>query len=215
MWLPGNNNCFVHLHEKGQSQKRPSFKIAFGSLLFAECQPLIERFVDRAVSEEEAHQNGRVDLYIPAPPGASRSQVAKYHLTIRNFFAWACRRSVVGEHLGGALVGLTKAMDEFREPGTDNVQDLLDYLDEEGYLDMRNHPDHALGILILAEHLQLDDLYMDAFAHCVGMSEHLYKHSEYSVSATPFPHPKKPTNRSEPCRHKLCIGPIDPSWHMH
>lgn len=141
--------------------------------------------MDKTVSEEEAYQNGRVDLYIPAPAGASRHGAAQFHLPIRNLLAWVTRRSMVGEHLGDALIGLATAMDEFREPGTDNAQDLLDYLDEEGYLDMRNEPSHALGVLHLAEFLQAKDLYLDAFAHCVGMSEHLHKHGEYSVSATP------------------------------
>lgn len=188
MWLSGDGNCFVHLYDKGQSQKGPAFKIPFSSLLSTQCLPLIERFVDRAVSEDEAYQNGRVDLYIPAPAGMSRSQAAQYHNAIRNLFAWVSRRSVVGEHLGSTLVGLMNAMVEFREPEADNRGDLLDYLDEEGYLDMRNHPDHALGILQLAEVFQMSDVYTDAFAHCVGMSEHLYKHSEYSVSTVQIQH---------------------------
>lgn len=138
--------------------------------------------MDRAVSEEEAYQNGRVDLYIPAPPVASRSQAAQYHLAIRNFFAWVSRRSVVGEHLGSALIGLANAMDRFREPNANNTQDLFDYLDEEGYLDMHNQPNHALAILHLSETFQMRDMYIDAFAHCVGMSEHLHTNPEYSVS---------------------------------
>lgn len=142
--------------------------------------------MDRAVSEEEAYQNGKVDLYIPAPAAASRSEAVQYHLIIRNFFAWVARRSVVGRHLGNALIGLTEAMDEFRDPDADNIGDLFAYLDEEGYLDMRNQPDHALAILHLSERLQIRDMYIDAFAHCVGMSEHLYKHHEYSVSTGPY-----------------------------
>lgn len=185
MWLR-NGNCFVHLYEKGQSQRGPAFRILFASLLSAQCQPLIEKFVDRAVSEEEAYQNGKVDLYIPAPAAANRSEAVQYHLIIRNFFAWVTRRSVVGRHLGNALIGLTEAMDEFRDPDVDNIGDLFAYLDEEGYLDMGNQPDHALAMLHLSESLQMREMYTDAFAHCVGMSEHLYKHHEYSVSTGPY-----------------------------
>lgn len=211
LWLLGNGNddcvCFIYLYEKGQSERGPAFRIPFASLLSAQCQPLIERFVDRSVSEEDAYQNGRVDLYIPAPAGASRSQAAQYHLAIRNLVAWVSRRSVVGEHLGGALIALTHAIDDFREPQADTQRDLLSYLDEEGYLDMRNQPDHALGILHLAEVLQMQELYTDAFAHCVGMSELLYKHSEYSVSAIflmNFP--------GEAWRNS---SPVGPSWVLH
>ncbi|KAI7774332.1 hypothetical protein LA080_008891 [Diaporthe eres] len=175
-----NGDCFVHLYEKGRSQRGPAFKVPFACLLSAQCTPLIETFVDRSVSEEEAHQNGRVDLYIPAPPTASRSQALQYHIATRNFFAWIFRRSMVGNHLGNALVALEGSMQEFRDMGVDNKRDLLSYLDEEGYLDTRHQPNHALAILHVAENFELRDLYIDAFAHCVGMSEQLYKSPEYS-----------------------------------
>lgn len=181
MWFR-NGNCFVHLYEKGQSQRGAAFKVPFSYLIAARCQPMIERFVDRTVSEEEAYENGHVDLYIPAPFTATRSEALQYHISTRNFFAWVFRRSVVGDQLGTSLIGLLSTMKEWREDAADNLKDLLDYLDEEGYLDVRNQPAHALAILHLAEALQLKDLYVEAFAHCVGMSERLYKHSEYSVS---------------------------------
>lgn len=182
MWFR-NGNCYVHLYEKGQSRRGAAFKVPFTCLIAAQCQPLIENFVDRSVSEE-AYHNGRIDMYIPAPSTASRSQAFQYQLSIRNFFAWIFRRSLVGDQLGSALIGLVNTMDELREPDADNVQDVLDYVEEEGYLDIRNQPNHALAILHLAEAFQLRDLYTDAFVHCVGMSERLYKHVEYSVSAT-------------------------------
>lgn len=177
----------MHLYEKGRSQRGPAFKVPFACLLSAQCTPLIEAFVDRSVSEEEAHENGRVDLYIPAPPTASRSQALQYHIATRNFFAWIFRRAMVGNHLGNALVTLHDSMHEFRDAGVDNKQDLLSYLDEEGYLDTRHQPNHALAILHVAENFELRDLYIDAFAHCVGMSEQLYKSPEYSVSSSSHP----------------------------
>jgi hypothetical protein len=180
-----NGNCFVHLHEKGQSQREPAFKIPFACLVSAKCEPMIKRFSDRSVTEEETSaQHGRVDLYIPAPPTASREQALQYHIGTRNFFAWVCRRSMVGDFLGNALVALIKNMHEFRAEDADHYQDLLSYLDEEAYLDMSNHPTHAIAILDLAERFQFRDLYIGAFAHCVGMSEKLYKTPGYSVSWT-------------------------------
>lgn len=89
---------------------------------------------------------------------------------------------MVGDFLGNALVALVNSMHEFRDDGVDNYQDLLSYLDEEAYLDMSNHPTHAVAILDLAETFQFRDLYIDALAHCVGMSERLYKTPGYSVS---------------------------------
>ncbi|KAK7732577.1 hypothetical protein SLS63_004832 [Diaporthe eres] len=78
-------------------------------------------------------------------------------------------------------------MQEFRDMGVDNKRDLLSYLDEEGYLDTRHQPNHALAILHVAENFELRDLYIDAFAHCVGMSEQLYKSPEYSATSNLAP----------------------------
>jgi hypothetical protein len=47
-----------------------------------------------------------VELYIPPPPAADKNQTFAYHIATRNFFAWVFRRSMVGSHLGEALVGL-------------------------------------------------------------------------------------------------------------
>ncbi len=113
------------------------------------------------------------ELYIPPPPTAERGQAFLYHTATRNLFAWIFGKSLVGNHLGGALVGLLNSMNEFRSPGEDNVQAIMDYMDEEGYAEMRNQPDHALAILFFAEHFHFKDLWVDAFAHCTGMNERL------------------------------------------
>lgn len=91
---------------------------------------------------------------------------------------------MVGEHLGAALIELMDNMAEFRNPGVDMVEDTMNYLDEEGYLDMANQPAHALAVLHLAEKFQLKDPYIEAFAHCAGMSEQLYTCSEYQVCSS-------------------------------
>jgi hypothetical protein len=124
----------------------------------------------------------RFDLFIPAPAGSDKHQSFKYHVATRNFFAFICRRSLVGEHLGIALVSLMEKMYEFRTPGVDNTTDILSYMDEEGYLDLKNQPSHALAVLHLAEVFQLRDMYIDAFAHCSGMSDQLFFGPEYQVS---------------------------------
>ncbi|GJC86021.1 hypothetical protein ColLi_08859 [Colletotrichum liriopes] len=123
--------------------------------------------------------NERIELYIPPPPMADKEQAFSYHLATRNFFAWIFRRSMVGEHLGTALIGLLNSMAEFRGNDEDNVRDLMSYLDEEGYLDIKGQPHHALALLHLAEFFQMKDMYIDAFSHCVGMSEELFYSPEY------------------------------------
>jgi hypothetical protein len=72
-------------------------------------------------------------------------------------------------------------MDDFRAEGSNNVQDIQDYMDEQGYRNMTDHPDYALAILYFAEHFQLSNFWMDAYAHCVKMYEVLYQSTEYEV----------------------------------
>lgn len=167
-------------------------------LLATHCKPLLDRFLFQAsegspVSEDSFEDNyfsptgKRIhELYVPPPPDADRKEAFLYHIATRNFFAWIFGKSLVGNHLGAALVGLLNRMSQFRSPGEDNVQAIMDYMDEEGYADMRNQPDHALGILFFAEHFHFRDLWIDAFAHCTGMNERLINSPGFEVGQT-FP----------------------------
>lgn len=197
-----DGNCFVHLYGQGQSRRGPSFKLPLSALLEADCHPLIDRFMPR-ITESPApsatpgptpgansslkKRQPRVDLFIPAPTGSDKQQSFHHHVATRNFFAFLCRRSLVGEHLGTTLVSLMEKMDEFRAPGVDNTADILSYMDEEGYLALANQPTHALAVLHFAEVFQLRDLYINAFAHCCGMSDQLFLGPEDQVSQVPSP----------------------------
>lgn len=186
-----NGNCLVHLYAKGQSRRGPSFKVPFKQLLAHKCFPLIERFlvttgpVARTPGELRAWANDpnhTFELYIPAPWNASTDQAYVYHVATRNFFAFIFRRSLVGEYLGHALVGLLYSLHEFRADVQDNVKDMMEYMDEEGYLDVVEQPAHALALMHLGEAFQLRDLYIRAFAHCVGMNDKLHDCPGYQVS---------------------------------
>ena len=196
-----NGNCYVYLYGQGQSRRGPAFRVPFRELVDARCHPLIARCMARdpavlAMASpgqtylevlEQMGANAKIELYIPPPPAASKDELRRHHIAIRNLFAWVLRRSMVGEHLGLTLINLLSTMEEFRCPGENNMDDLLGYLDEEGYLEMRNQPIHALAMLHLAEHLQLKDLYINAFTHCVGMCDQLFSIPEYQVSRSPGP----------------------------
>ncbi|KAI0013872.1 hypothetical protein F4779DRAFT_613150 [Xylariaceae sp. FL0662B] len=186
-----NGNCYIHLHEKGQSRRGPAFKVPFSALLETSCYPLIDRFMILDIPRPSEHAGSaashfghmygqsRIELFIPAPPKSNKQQAYHYHLATRNFFAFVLRRSVVGENLGTALITLLHSMHEFRNAGVDNVQDLMSYMDEEGYLNLNNQPSHAVAMLHLAEAFQLRDLYINALAHCCGMSDQLFLGPEY------------------------------------
>ncbi|KAH8203357.1 hypothetical protein TruAng_002452 [Truncatella angustata] len=190
-----DGDCYVHLYGRGQSRRGPAFKVSFSALLEANCYPLLDRFTTNEVSEiasssetapDHAHyarmsNQPRIELYIPAPPGSDKQQAYKYHIKTRNFFAFVFRRSLVGEYLGEALENLRQSVQEFRAADADNMADLMGYMDEEGYLDMKNQPTHALAVIRFAEAFQIHDLYVEAFAHCCGMSNRLFLSPEYQL----------------------------------
>lgn len=70
------------------------------------------------------------------------------------------------------MVALWKRLDQYRANGdlTINKREIIAYADSQRYLDYRECLDHALAALLLAEHLQQEDMWIDSFAHAVGMS---------------------------------------------
>ncbi|KAI9884307.1 MAG: hypothetical protein M1823_003916 [Watsoniomyces obsoletus] len=183
-------DCFVYLHGPGESDQHASFRLSFDVIQAAECDPLLERFamwtssalprrVESAASFDSLSTIDGANLlyyhiYIPAPSHWSPKQIEQYHLDTRNFFAWMFCKPIVGTNLGQALVSLAERMGIYRSaPQERNVEDILDYIDEQAYADFRECPDHALGVLLFAEHHRLQDVWTDAFVHCVGMNDRL------------------------------------------
>lgn len=161
--------------------------------------PLLERFAvlsrpyRRRLSDSESSSDdgdmgetrhaARYALYVPAPSYCNDKQAYGYHLGTRNFFAWMFCKPIVGHDLGQALLSLGERMALFRSGRQErNLSDLLDYLDEQAYSDFRECLDHALGVLLFAEQHQLHQLWIDAFAHCVGMNDRLGSSPGFEVS---------------------------------
>ncbi|KAI1121577.1 hypothetical protein F5Y10DRAFT_271963 [Nemania abortiva] len=191
-----DGDCDVHLHSEGQSRRGPAFRVSYSALLEANCQPLIDNFVSRTqlrtndvngcddtstASCLEGSTRDRIELYIPAPAESDKRRSYDYHLATRNLFAFIFRRPIVGEYLGSTLINLCDSLHQFRTPGADNVQDLMGYIDEKGYLNLGGQPTNALAMLHLAETFQLRDLYIDAFAHCCGMGNQIFIGPEYQL----------------------------------
>ncbi|KAJ1335573.1 hypothetical protein MN608_02313 [Microdochium nivale] len=189
LWI-SSGNCHVHLYGRGQSRRGPAFKLPFSVLVEARCQPLIRHFMDYDgntladgiyYNSRQARDQERVDLYIPAPPDSDKIQTFNHHLATRNFFAFLLRRSVVGSSLGNAIIDLLQSMRDFRNADVDNMDDLMSYMDEEGYLECQEQPTHALALLRFADAFQHRSVYIGALAHCAGMSERLYLLPEYQL----------------------------------
>ncbi|TGO07519.1 hypothetical protein BTUL_0269g00020 [Botrytis tulipae] len=187
LWYP-EADCLVYLYGRGQSMRGPAFRVPLNVLVDAKCQPLLDAFMSKDINGSPivdinevldeyysgSSDSDHVELYIPAPVMAERGEAFLYHTATRNFFAWIFKKSLVGQDLGSALVGLLNSMSQFRLTDANNVDDIVAYIDGEGYADMRNTPDHALGIMYFAEHFHFKDMWIDALAHCAGMCEKLH-----------------------------------------
>ncbi|EOD43030.1 hypothetical protein UCRNP2_10291 [Neofusicoccum parvum UCRNP2] len=184
LWLP-DGDCFVHLYERGHSRRGPSFCVPMEALKHATCGNLFTLCFAHTVSRSEVpvSQLGALkdapeqmyELYIPAPEDFMREEAFQWHLTTRNFFAFIFNKPLVGTHLGGALIDLQERLHLFRSADPPQNQAIfLEYADEAGYLNFTHRPDNALAMLYYAEHYQLQDMWIDAYAHCVGMNETLF-----------------------------------------
>ncbi|KAJ4286294.1 hypothetical protein N0V90_013328 [Kalmusia sp. IMI 367209] len=122
----------------------------------------------------------KVELFVPAPEDTTREVSFRWHITTRNFFAFVFGKPLVGAHLGQAMIDLQERMHLYRSGRVDNQQDFLDYADAQGYRNFVDCPDYALAILYYAEHFKLRDVWIDAFAHCVGMNERLVLSPEFA-----------------------------------
>ncbi|KAI9671054.1 MAG: hypothetical protein M1831_005139 [Alyxoria varia] len=126
-----------------------------------------------------ASEGKPAELFLPAPGHIDRSEVFRWHISTRNFFAWIAGVPLVGNHLGQALADLLQRMFRWRDTSADCVEDLLIYADQMGYSTVENCPDYALSMLFFSELWRLDNVYVDAFAHCVGMNDLLTHSDEY------------------------------------
>ncbi|KAK0918078.1 hypothetical protein LTR91_024777 [Friedmanniomyces endolithicus] len=190
LWFE-DGDCAVHLYTLGGSQRGPSLRLKYADVDALRCDYLTEQCLysrdssSPISSDDGASDSGyasshttkaageQYELYIPAPADAKRGQAYTYHLTTRNFFAYATRKPVVGERLGSALSDLLERMREWL-PKTAALANFTNYCEEQGYSNMAGNVDYALACLALAKHARLKDLWVESFVHCVGMFEKLH-----------------------------------------
>ncbi|KAI6838133.1 hypothetical protein KC327_g1750 [Hortaea werneckii] len=188
LWFE-DGNCLVHLYTMGASQRGASLCLRFSDVEALRSEYLIEQclYVQESPSPADSGygstQNSPIEpkqceLYIPAPAHLSREQAYLYHLTTRNFFAYATSRPVVGERLSSSLLDLLERIREW-QPKSAALANFASYCQDQGYEDMAENADHAVACLIVAEHAKIKDLWREAFVHCVGMHEQIYHSPEY------------------------------------
>ena len=187
-------DLLVYLRQQGQSSRGPAFRVHSDVLATRGFQSLLDRCVQQPPLHAprdcllkscpgcERHVSVK-ELYIPAPITASIDTVFDFHITTRNFFAWLYDIPLAGRALGRSLVTVKDRIDQYRQcrDTVRNKKEIIAYCESQKYLDFRECIDHALAALCLAEHLQQEDMWVDAFAHVVGMAnKDLSSNIEYS-----------------------------------
>ena len=119
------------------------------------------------------------ELYIPSPRDINRDAAFAFHLSTRNFFAYAVGRPVVGERLSVALEGLWQRLRSWA-PKAATSSKLIAYLDAQGYSNFAANPEHALACLKFAEIAKIREVWINAFVHCAGMHEQLFLSPEFA-----------------------------------
>lgn len=182
----------VHLYNLGASQRGPSLRLRFADIEALHCDYLTQHFLHVHVSDPHSHagnedsgsdsryassgasdlEGKQYELYIPAPASLSRDQAYEYHVTTRNFFAYATSQPIVGEKLSVSLINLLERIREW-QPGTAALAKFTKYCQQQGYEDIAHNVDYACACLLLAERAKLRDLWIESFVHCVAMHEQL------------------------------------------
>ncbi|KAL6712658.1 hypothetical protein ACN47E_000535 [Coniothyrium glycines] len=193
-----DGDCFIHLHAKGASRRGPSFCIPYRALRQKECSAMLslceaqttaptglESYPHRRMpsSLKDGAGSNTVQIFIPAPDETSREDSFRWHITTRNLFAFLLGRPMVGEHMGQSFVDLQERLVAYRPEHANNHQGFLDYAESQGYRDLVECTDYALASLFYAEHYKLRDVWIDAFAHCVGMNDSLALSPEYALNS--------------------------------
>lgn len=191
LWFE-DGDAFVHLYAKGQSLRGASFRVPFKALRQSNCAAMFSLcFVQATPSTDPRRLSNNfntpvsganmVELYIPAPEDAHKQASYHWHVTSRNFFAFIFGKPLVGTNLGQTLVECQSRLQLFRSGQVDNHADFLSYADSQGYRDLVDCPEYALAWLYYAEHFKLRDVWIDAFAHVVGMYEDLVNSREFAL----------------------------------
>jgi hypothetical protein len=197
LWFE-DGDCHVHFYAQGASRRGPSLRIPFRALRQKKCGSLLSVCYAETVSSTGVtselvsvsstpsfltREAATINLYVPAPEEAGREDSFRWHITTRNFFAFVLGKPLVGYHMGQTFVDLQQRLHLFRPNLSTNHQDFLQYAEDQGYRDFVECTDYALASLFYAEHYKLREVWIDAFAHCVGMSDSVGLSPEYGVSA--------------------------------
>lgn len=123
----------------------------------------------------------RHEIHFPAPDGASRIEILRYHITTRNFFAFLLNKPLVGLTFYQALIDLYERLLVFmpRECNTSDV--IIRFVTRNRLHNVCNNPAAAAGLLAYSEddEVQWPEGWREGFVHCSGMYTKLRELPEF------------------------------------
>lgn len=193
-----SGDILVYLRHPGQSSRGPALRVHSHVLASRGFQTLLDQCVT-APNWHEPRQclqvscsgcdrhTATTELYIPAPETTTTDAIFDHYVTTRNFFAWLYDLPLTGRTLSSSLRNLLKRIHTYRERQdyAQTRQEIIAFAESQRYLDFRECIDHALAILNLAEEIHEQDLWIDAFAHVVGMSHQVMATSPEYAALSP------------------------------
>ena len=135
-----------------------------------------------SVASADAHEAPvRYQIHFPAPDGAGRQDLLRYHLTTRNFFALLLSRPLVGLTFYQALIDLHQRLRLYL-PGDPNCAlIIIRCLMENSLHNVCNDPAAAAGLLAWSEDDEIcwQEGWREGFVHCSGMYTQLRAMPEF------------------------------------
>lgn len=131
--------------------------------------------ISEDVSLGEADGQISYEMYFPTPPGVSKIDQLRHHITTRNVFALLYHASLVGLSLHQALFDLHSRLETYMPPEADNVGTIINYLSARGIDDVRNEPEAAVSLLAWSEgsEVRWEEGWRESFVHSAGMYSRL------------------------------------------
>lgn len=194
LWIE-DGDCLVHLYAPGSSRRGASLKIPLQKLqqtgshyLLREClyKPSLSMEADDtsdsgyAPSDSSERDGHCSELYVPAPVELSRQEAFMYHIGTRNYFAYLLNKPIVGERFGTALAHLWSRIETW-QPNDTPSEAFQQFCEEQGYLNFAGNLDYAAAALFWSEQAHMRDIWIDAFAHCVGMYDQPDREEKLSI----------------------------------
>lgn len=121
----------------------------------------------------EAHI--RHEIHFPAPDGASRAEILRYHITTRNFFAFLLNKPLVGLTFYQALIDLHERLLILLPREANCTEVMMGFLMRNRLHNVCNDPAAAAGLLAYSEddEVQWVEGWREGFVHCSGMYTNL------------------------------------------